>query len=277
MSPLSFGISRGSGFFAAGGSKIFPGAYQTLISNFAGTKYYVSTTGNNSNAGTSEGTAWATPPYAFETAVTGSMIIIMPGTYTYSTTGNMTESSYNGSGVWDNNKNLQIVCAPGQVTLNISNSGARDFHAISLRNASSSIYGAYIRRDNGGRTNNYSVAFMGFNAGYNDVDCKMYNIIIREVNANGNHSAHYDNSSLANWVANNCLFIGSTWSGNYSGGTGVTVNNCAATNASWTTSGANNNTLRPASPTSNFSTGTTQGVYSGTYAWDPSSTSISYP
>lgn len=254
----------------------WPDAYQSMIDNFSGSKYYVDPTGNDGNAGTAENSAWRNPGYAFDSAPSGSMIIVNPGTYTISTSGNVSGSSYNGACVWDNNKNLQIVCAPGQTTFNCTNSGARDFHALSLRNNSSAIFGAYIRRDNGGRTNSYSVAFMGFNAGYNDVDGDHYNCVIREINSNGYHSAHYDNSSLANWIGTNSLYIGSYWTGNYSGGGGVTCTNCAASNSSWTTSGSNNNTLTGASVQGNFSTGTSNGVYGGTYAWDPAKTTIVY-
>lgn len=259
-----------------GSSSYWPAAYRSLIDSFSGAKYYVSKSGTNSNSGNSESTAWSGPDYAFENAPTGSMIIILPGEYTYVTSGNMSGSSYNHACVWDNDKNLKIVCAPGRVTLSVTNTSARDFHAMSLRNNNSHIYGAYIRRNNNGRTNSYEVAFMGFNAGYNDVDGDMSNCVIREVNSNGYHSAHYDNNGIANWIANNCLFIGNYWTGNYSGGGGVTQNNCASSNSGWTTSGSNNNTLTGASIQSNFSTGTSQGVYSGTYAWDSSLTTISF-
>ena len=257
-----------------GGGGGFPAVYQSLIDSFTGTKYYVSPTGNNGNAGTSESAPWASPDWAFESAPSGSMIIISGGEYNYTTSGNMSGSSYNHSCVWDHNKNLQIVCQPGQTTFTVTNTTSRDFHACSLRNSNSNLYGAYIRRNNNARTNSYSVAFMGFNAGYNDVDGKIHNCVIREINANGYHAAHYDNSSLANWTANNCLFMGTYWTGNYSGGAGVTLNNCSASNASWTTSGSNNNTQTGATVQSNFSTGASNGVYSGTYAWDASSTTV---
>lgn len=263
--------SDGSGG-AAGG--VWPDAYQSLIDSFSGTKYYVDPSGNDSNSGTSDTSAWATPGYAFDSAPTGSMIIVLPGTYTINTSNNLSGSSYNGACVWDNDKNLKIVCAPGQTTFNCSNSGARDYHALSLRNNSSAIYGAYIRRDNGGRTNQYSVAFMGFNAGYNDVDGDHFNCVIREINSNGNFSAHYDNSSLANWIGTNSLYMGSNWTGNYSGGGGVTCTDCASNNSSWTTSGTNTGTLTGATVQSNFSTGVSKGVYAGTYAWDSAKTTI---
>lgn len=269
--PIWYALSGST----AGGDP-FPAAYRTLIDTFAGTKYYVSTTGSNSNAGTSETSTWATPDYAFENAPTGSMIIILPGEYNYVTSGNMTGSGYNHSCVWDHNKNLKIVCAPGQVTLSVTNTTSRDFHAVSLRNNSSHLYGAYIRRNNNGRNVQYSCAFMGYDAGYQDVDGDITNCVIREVNSNGSFSAHYDNSGLANWIATNCLFIGTNWLGNYSGGAGVTLTNCASNNASWTTSGTNTNTLTGATVQSNFSTGTTQGVYAGPYAWDATKTTISF-
>jgi hypothetical protein len=48
--------------------------------------YYVSTTGNNANAGTSEATAWADLGYAASVIATGDTIFIKAGTYTLTTT-----------------------------------------------------------------------------------------------------------------------------------------------------------------------------------------------
>jgi hypothetical protein len=47
--------------------------------------YYVRTTGNNANAGTSEGAAWADPGYASGNTVSGDIIWIDSGTYTLTT------------------------------------------------------------------------------------------------------------------------------------------------------------------------------------------------
>jgi hypothetical protein len=47
----------------------------------AGTTYYVSTTGNNSNNGTSTGTAWRNVNYAAAQAQAGDTVIILAGTY----------------------------------------------------------------------------------------------------------------------------------------------------------------------------------------------------
>lgn len=47
-----------------------------------GTSYYVTTTGNNANAGTSLGAAWATPAYAAANAPIGSDVYVRAGTYT---------------------------------------------------------------------------------------------------------------------------------------------------------------------------------------------------
>jgi len=48
--------------------------------------YYVTTIGNNANAGTSEGTAWADLGYAASVIATGDTVFIKAGTYTLTTT-----------------------------------------------------------------------------------------------------------------------------------------------------------------------------------------------
>lgn len=256
----------------------FPTAYQTLISGFGGSKIYVNATGgNDANGGGSVEAPKATIQGAISAASTGSMIIVYPGTYSNNTSGNASGSSYSGQVITDENKNLQIVCAPGQVKITGSNSGARDLHSVGFRNSSSKIYGAIIERDNGGRTNSYSNAFIGFSAGEGTVTGQIYNCVFREINANGQWSMHYDNSGGANWLAEGCLFIGSNWLGNYSGGGSTTTRYSASTNSSWTTSGTFTGNQRPVSVASNWTVGSTSyGVYYGTYAWDPTSITITY-
>jgi hypothetical protein len=60
----------------------FPAAYTALINSFSGTKYYVKTTGSDSNAGTSEAAPKLTIQGAVSAASSGSMIIVYPGLYT---------------------------------------------------------------------------------------------------------------------------------------------------------------------------------------------------
>jgi hypothetical protein len=256
----------------------FPTAYQSLINGFAGTKLYVKTTGSDGNAGTSESSPKATIQGAISAASTGSMIIVYPGTYTNNTSGNASGSSYSGQILTDEAKNLQIVCSPGQTKLTGSNSGARDLHSVGFRNSSSKLYGLIIERDNGGRTNNYSNAFIGFSAGEGiSVTGQIYNCVFREVNSNGQWAMHYDNSGSANWLAEGCLFIGANWLGNYSGGGNTQTRYSASNNASWTTSGTFTGNQRPVAISSDWSVGSTSyGVYYGTYAWNQTAVKINY-
>ena len=277
----SLEIYNGEGWISFAGivkGNIFPTAYQSLIDTFSGTKIYVKTTGSDSNSGTSENSSKATIQGAISSAVSGSMIIVYPGNYVNNTSGNASGSSYSGQLLTDEAKNLQIVCAPGQVKLSGSNSGARDFHAIGFRNSNSKIYGAILERNNGARTNNYSNAFIGFSAGEGiSVTGQINNCVIRETNANGQWSMHYDNSGSANWISQGCLFIGSSWIGNYSGGGSTTTRFSASNNSSWTTSGTFTGNQRPVTIASNWGVGSTAyGVYYGTYAWDPNIITINY-
>lgn len=282
MTPLFTG-SRMGGFgknpdaTTAVSDPNFPTAYTTLISSFIGTKIYVKTTGNDSNAGTEENSPKATIQGAISSATSGSMIIVYPGSYTNNTSGNASGSSYSGQLLTDENKNLQIVCAPGQVKITGTNSGARDYHAIGFRNSSSKIYGAILERNNGGRSNSYETAFISFSAGEGLVTGQIYNCVFREINANGAWSMHYDNGGGANWLAEGCLFIGSNWTNNYSGGGNTITRFSASNNSSWTTSGTFTGNSKPVTITSKWGVGSTSyGVYYGTYAWVEAMTTQTY-
>ena len=264
-----FGFGRRRNVGGGGVLSVFPAAYTSLISNFSGNKIYVKTTGNDSNAGTTEDSPKLTVQSAISAATSGSMIIVYSGSYTNNTSGNASGSSYSGQLITDENKNLQIVCAPGQVKISGSNSGARDYHAISFRNSSSKIYGAILERNNGGRSNSYDTAFISFSAGEASVTGQIYNCVFREINANGSWSMHYDNGGVANWLAEGCLFIGNTWTGNYSGGSNTTTRYSASNNSSWTTNGTFTGNSKPVAITSTWGVGSTSyGLYYGTYAWD---------
>ena len=265
-----FGFGRRRNVGGGGGVlSVFPAAYTSLISNFSGNKIYVKTTGNDSNAGTTEDSPKLTVQSAISAATSGSMIIVYAGSYTNNTSGNASGSNYSGQLITDENKNLQIVCAPGQVKISGSNSGARDYHAIGFRNSSSKIYGAILERNNGGRSNSYDTAFISFSAGEAAVTGQIYNCVFREINANGSWSMHYDNGGAANWLAEGCLFIGNTWTGNYSGGSNTTTRYSASNNSSWTTNGTFAGNSKPVAITSTWGVGSTSyGLYYGTYAWD---------
>ena len=260
-------------------SSEFPTAYQTLISSFVGTKYYVASNGSNSNNGTSASTPWASIDYATSTAVSGSMIIIATGDYYKIFNGQ--EDGYVGTtGFRDYNKSLTIVAAPGRTRLYTyaSPSNCRDLSAYGCLNAGTKVYGLTFIRDNGGRTTSYSNAFFGWYAGEagNSVRGELYNCAFREINSNGYWALHYDNGNIASWKAYNCTFLGANWQGNYSGGSSTLVSNCVS-NTTYGISGSNTGSVYGQSfyGNYNYSSSPTAGVYSGTYAWNSSVTTIS--
>lgn len=260
-------------FFAISSSTTLPAAYQTLINTFGGTVRYVDPTGSNGNSGT-EASPWADPLYAINTgASSGDMIVIKPGTYILSSV-IFDFSSISRYIFSDANKDLEIVCYPGQVKIigPTTDPGSRDYHHIHLQNSNSHLYGGIIYRNNNNRANNYSNAIFGYPRTSGNTGT-VSNTFFKETNANGRYSIHYDNPNTHNWTANNCSFNGSTWQSNYSGGSSTTVNFCAGS-GSWTTSGTKNNPQTNSTFNSDFSTtvsNTTYGVYSGTYAWDSAS------
>lgn len=240
----------------------FPVAYRSLINNFASTKYYVdAVSGSDLSAGTSHATAFATINKAIVTAPSGSMIVVYPGVYNNL---QVLNASYAGSVLYDLGKQLQIVCAAGQVKITnaslLATYSGRDLAACILVSGSN-VYGAIIERDNGGRSLNYAVAFLRFTRG------NMYNCVIREVSSNGRFSLIYDNSN-GYWKLDGCLVIGSTLLNSYSGGTYAEFINSASDNASVAITGSMTNTVTGVTINSDWSvSSTSSGVYSGTYAW----------
>jgi hypothetical protein len=249
-----------------GPSGAFPDTYQQLINDFSGAKYYVDPSGSNGNNG-SESSPWQSINHATLNAPTGSMIVVNPGTYQQSA------PMYAPQGAkiyWDHAKNLQVICAPGQVKLigSSTDPGTRDLHHIIQTNSASKLYGCIIYRNNNARTSNYSNAVFGYPTPSANTG-EVYNTFFRETGTNGNWSLHYDNPNNHSWKAYNSSFMGSTWQSNYTGGSSTTCTNCAGS-GSWVSSGTNTSALTSATYNSDFTCQSpTQGVYSGTYAWDP--------
>lgn len=237
----------------------FPAAYRSLIDNFASTKYFVdATTGSDSNAGTSYATAFATIGKAITTASSGHMIVVYPGSYVN------TQSSvlgYAGCCISDAAKNLQIVCAPGQVKITGSTSALRDYHAVELYNPNSKLYGAIIERDSGARTANYQTALIGW------TDGSIYNCVLRVTNTNNYWSVVYDNYNAA-FLVDGCLFVASAAPDPvYSGGTVATIQNTAS-NRTFSIGGTmTNNGFNKTIGSTWGVDSNSYGVYSGTYSW----------
>jgi hypothetical protein len=270
--PVFTGIARGVGGFGFGGSatsatgaSFFPTAYQSLINSFA-TKYYVSTSGSDSNSGT-EASPYATIGKAISVAGNNQAIIIQPGSYTVT----------NGLGsyserMFDFSTTTTIIGAPGRVTVTeASNLGARDNHIFGMRNIGCKIYGLIIKRDNNGRTDNYSNAMWGYDA--TSMYGEVYNCAMQELNANGIMSHVYDNSSSGVGRLYNCTIVASNWVSSYSGGSSHITQNTALTSSNafsllgTSTSNVNGATINSTTYSLTNYSNSTYGVYSGTYAW----------
>lgn len=255
----------------------FPDSYKTLINNYAGTKKFVdATNGSNSNNGDTEATAYATLEYC-HTQISGNtsaiMIVVNPGTYDL-TPGNSTQSFVN-SLIDDFGNERVYVCSPDARTVvsYTASQTVRDAPMVQLTNANSAIYGGVLKRNNNGRTTNYTVAFFRGNAGATYLNgLGLFNCVLQETNANGDWSLQYDNSGNAAMEVTNCTFYTTeNGQGDYSGGAGLVLNNCAFNYTYGAGTATKNNTVINQTIDANtyaLSTdNTTYGVYSGTYAW----------
>jgi hypothetical protein len=245
----------------------FPDAYDSLVDAFTGTiKYISASTGSNSNTGNSVGAAYLTIDYALaqNTSATPTMFVILEGTYT------LTPTSVGGSsvGLTDGGNHREFVCAPGRVIIQHTASGGdRDSAIFHFANTSSKIYGAIIKRNNNGRTTNYTVAYFRMGSAKGN----FYNCVFSETNANNAWSYQYDNDGQNNLAIRNCTIYNSAApASNYTNaGTCLTVD--SVFNTTVTTGGTESNVLKSqtVNATTYVTTGvTTAGVYSGTYAWN---------
>jgi hypothetical protein len=252
----------------------FPDAYDSLVDSATSVKY-VSASGSDSNNGNTATTPYLTIAQALSatsSTATTVTIVVLAGTYNISATdlGN----SYGAACILDSSKPRVFVCCPGQVIINCTDStGLRDFAPVRFLNSSSAIYGAIIKRNNGGRTNSYSVSVLNDESvGFKG---SLYNTVFQEVNSNNAWGIQYDNGSDSTAKAYNCTFYnGANATGDYSGSTGCvitdTVFNTSASSSATFTGCLTNQTVNA---TTYVTTGiTNKGVYSGTYAWNGTTT-----
>jgi hypothetical protein len=244
--------------------RFFPDVYFNLINNYTGTKKYIDgTNGSNSNNGDTVSTAYATIDYAItsNTSSTPTMFIILEGTYTMTAV-----STGNSVAIRDGGNERVFVCCPGRTIVQwTANTADRDAPMVQITNANSAIYGGIFKRNNNGRTTNYTVAYWkGPTRG------NYYNCVFSETNANNAWSYQYDNSGENNLALRNCTFFnGAAPSGNYTNaGTCLTID--SVFNTTVTTGGTETNVLKSqtVNATTYVTSGvTTAGVYSGTYSW----------
>lgn len=209
-------------------------------------------------------------------AVTQTAIILSGGTFTPGG-GEAVTLENPGTGasavVADLGKPISFICAPGQTIIEwTASSNSRDGPMFYFTNASSAIYGAYLKRNNNGKTLNYSTSFTRGPGGLGYV----YNCIFREMNANNNWSRNYAPSATAYQINYTSIYVNANGLADFSSSAGSSYNYCTNNYQKGTGTTPWLNSAENVSYNSNFSiTGnTTQGVYAGTYAWNPLMTQI---
>lgn len=245
--------------------------YNNLINNFVGTKYYISPTGSDSNPGTSEGAPLQTYTQfrTLTSATTASiMCVFLAGTYTMTTLG-LTGSAE--CCFTDENYQRTFVCKEPSLTIFnwLANGGKRDAAPFYFRNANTKFYGGIVKRDNNGRTLNYSNAF--FNGTTLAFAGKVYNTVLAETNANNLWSVSYNN---AGWSGTQgpyyCTFAGNAAAQASYAGAATFVGDYCAGNYSVTSSFPLFTNYVNAAGTMNPTTyeiAGSSGVYNGEYHW----------
>jgi len=210
----------------------FPASYKALInqSTSHAKKYIHATEGSDSNDGNSLSTPYATLEYAETQCLnisTPVMYIIGPGTYALSPRTHKT-SNYGlltETGIKDNGNPRIYLCAAKKtiITHGVPGVGSsRDISIGNLENSNSAIYGAILKRNNNGRTNSYSTAFIQWNSNGSFNNC-----VFEEVNANNVWTTQYDYGAGASSAINNCtIFVGAAGLADYTGEAGVSYNSC---------------------------------------------------
>ena len=255
----------------------FPDAYDSLVDAFTGTiKYISASSGSNSNTGNSATTAYLTIDYALaqNTSATATMFVILAGTYTV--TPQAYGSSYATFALGDNNYPRVFVGAPGVVKIQFT-AGGYGPYPVDFKNSGSACYGIIFERNNGSKTSSYETALFCGSATVGNLKGNFYNCGFTEINGNNAWSLQYDNGSTIASQVNNCTFkFGGPGNGDYSGGSGLVLNYCVFNQSrSGTASSATlNNTLASQTVSASYvTTGVTdKGVYSGTYAWNGTTT-----
>ena len=249
-----------------------------FIDTFSGDKKYIDiTNGSDGNNGDTDAAAYQTLGYAqAQTAAIGTavMYVIKPGVYDLTPT--IISANFSSVGISDGNLPRTFFCAAGQVILQwTANSAERDAGMTSLQNANSAMYGAILKRNNNGKSLNYSVGMInGETAQPSNGD--FYNCVFQETNANGNWALQYDNGGDGvTSILNNCSFYTTENGANdYAGGAGLVLNNNAFRYAPGTTGATLTNAVTV--QTMNATTyelsanNNTHGVHSGTYSWGES-------
>ena len=231
----------------------------------------MSSTGSDTNSGNSVSSPYLTIDYAItsNSATARVMIVVLQGTYTMTAVSGTSATA--SVALRDGGNERVFVCCPGKTIIQwTANTGDRDCCMVDFGNTASAIYGGILKRNNNARSGSYVVAYFRMTTKGN-----FYNCVFQETNANNSWSYQYDNYGYNNLAVRNCtIYNGAAPSGNYSNaGTCLTID--TVFNTTVTTGGTETNVLKSQTVNSStyVTTGvTTAGVYSGTYAWNGSTT-----
>lgn len=242
----------------------FPIAYSNLINTFSDIVYVT----NYNDLKTAVNNASSNTPTA---------IVVGAGYYTsLDTSGLLVDQTSTGASamIGDLGKPISFICSPGQVVFDwISTLVSRDGPMFYFTNPSSAIYGAYLKRNNNGKTNTYSVSFTRGPGGRGILQ----NCILGEYNANGNWTRNYAPSGTQDYQINYCsIYVNENGSGDFSSSATASYNYCVCNYARGTGTTPWLNSAENVTYNTDFSiTGnSTQGVYAGTYAWDSSQVTV---
>jgi len=242
----------------------YPPDYVSLINSFSlENRIYVSTYAElsaaiNAASGVTQ-TAIILAGVTFRPGNTESLILDLGGTQA-------------SAAIADLGKPISFICAPGQTIIEWQSSVAsRDGPIFYFTNASTAIYGAYLRRNNNGNTLNYSVSFTRGPGGLGTLN----NCVFAEVGANGNWTRNYAPSANFYQINYCSIFVQENSNGDNNTSAGASWNYCAC---NWAKTGSTPwlNSIENVSYNSNFTiTGnSTQGVYAGTYAWNTNAVTV---
>ncbi len=255
----------------------FPDSYYTNLVETAASVKYVSASGSDSNNGNTVSTPYLTIAKALtDTSATNTTvtIVILAGTYVITPQAN--GSSYATSAIADSNKPRVFVGAPGKVKIQFTNASGYGPYAVDFQNSGSACYGIIFERNNAGKANNYEVAIFCGSSTVGNLKGNFYNCAFTETNANYNWALQYDNESRIASQVNNCTFkFYEAAMADYTGGPGLVLNYSVFSQANPGGNSTKSNTLysQTVDATTYVTTGvTTAGVYSGTYAWNGTTT-----
>lgn len=173
---------------------------------------YVSTTGNDETGDGSQEKPYATVKKAIDEAWDGDKIHILPGEYTLSS---YHYSEYNGCGICDNKKKIEIFGENEKtiLTYDASTRTERDGGAIGLNNPESIVRNlVYVYKPYG--DSSYNISIFNFNVG------TVKNVLFR---ISGKYIASYSYTYSTAGTAENCTFFHDKGNvaGNYQGGRNI--------------------------------------------------------